>query len=236
LPTVNRRLARDAFIKRVKGRRTLSSARAWVFDLDNTLHDALLHIFPRINQAMTAYVMTHAGVDEAAANALREQYWRRYGATLRGVVRHHGADPGHFLRHTHPLTELAGMVVAARGLRAALGRLPGRKVIFSNAPSAYIHAVLRILGVADLFDGVFSIEHARYWPKPYPHGFYRLFRKYRLVPRRCVMVEDSLGNLRTARRLGMKTVWVGPAGKRPAGVDVTVSSVLGLPRVLHKLK
>ena len=26
---------------------------AWIFDLDNTLHNATVHIFPRINRAMT---------------------------------------------------------------------------------------------------------------------------------------------------------------------------------------
>jgi len=27
--------------------------RAWIFDLDNTLHNARPHIFPHINRAMT---------------------------------------------------------------------------------------------------------------------------------------------------------------------------------------
>ena len=27
---------------------------AWIFDLDNTLHDATPHIFPHINRSMTA--------------------------------------------------------------------------------------------------------------------------------------------------------------------------------------
>ena len=28
----------------------------WIFDLDNTLHDATPHIFPHINRSMTAYL------------------------------------------------------------------------------------------------------------------------------------------------------------------------------------
>lgn len=214
----------------------MRQALTWVFDLDNTLHDAGPHIFPHINRSMTEYLMRHLQLDEAGANQLRERYWHRYGATMLGLMRHHGTDPDHFLWETHQFRDLPGMVVKQRGLRAMLKHLPGRKVVFSNAPIRYSRAVLGILGIADLFDDVFSVEHAGYCPKPYAKGFYRLFRKLRLDPGKSVMVEDSVANLRTARRLGMKTVWVTPAVKRPAYVDVNVRSVLELPRLMAKFR
>ena len=31
-------------------------ARTWIFDLDNTLHDARAHVFPHIDRSMTAYL------------------------------------------------------------------------------------------------------------------------------------------------------------------------------------
>ena len=30
--------------------------KVWIFDLDNTLHNATPHIFPHINSSMTAYL------------------------------------------------------------------------------------------------------------------------------------------------------------------------------------
>lgn len=83
----------------------------WLFDLDNTLHNASPHIFPHINRSMTAYLMQHLELDEPAANRLRVDYWRRYGATLLGLMRHHGTDPRHFLHDTHQFPDLARMVV-----------------------------------------------------------------------------------------------------------------------------
>ena len=206
------------------------SAPTWVFDLDNTLHNASPHIFPHLNRAMTQYLQDHLALDEAAADRLRDDYWRRYGATLQGLVRHHGTDPDHFLWHTHQFPALERMVLRERGLRSALQRLRGRKIVYSNAPAFYAEAVLGLLGIADLFDMVFSIEGAGYRPKPDAQGFYRLLRARRLSPRRCVMVEDSLANLKTAKRLGMKTVLIGPAPKKVAGVDVSLRSVLELPK------
>jgi putative hydrolase of the HAD superfamily len=211
-------------------------ARSWIFDLDNTLHNAVPHIFPHINRAMTAYLQTHLGLEEIAATELRRRYWMRYGATLLGLMRHHGTDPRHFLLHTHRLDDLERMVVCEPQLRSVLTRLPGRKFVFSNAPVHYSNAVLKALCIADLFDGVFSIEHTRYRPKPDYYGFLRLTRANHLRPQRCIMVEDTLSNLRTAKKLGMKTVWVGAAARTPGYVDASISSIRQLPRMLTRLQ
>ncbi|MGV3629016.1 MAG: pyrimidine 5'-nucleotidase [Betaproteobacteria bacterium] len=204
---------------------------AWIFDLDNTLHNATPHIFPHINRAMTAYLQQHLQLDEAAAGELRRHYWRRYGATLLGMMRHHDTDPGHFLWHTHQFPDLGRMVVREPQLRHTLRCLPGRKFVFSNAPVHYAKAVLDVLGIGNLFDAVFSIERVRFRPKPDAYGFLRLCRTHHLRPRRCIMVEDSLENLRTAKKLGMKTVWVSRTKRVPGYVDVHVPDIAGISRI-----
>lgn len=209
--------------------------KTWIFDLDNTLHDARAHIFPHLNRSMTDYVQAHLGVDRAEANRVRVEYWRRYGATLVGLMRHHDVDPRHFLLQTHDFPELEKMIVARRELRWTLKRLPGRKIVFSNAPLHYLTAVLDILAIADLFDDVFSIERTHYRPKPDMGGFLRLLNDHRLHAKRCVMVEDSLDNLRTAKRLGMGTVWIDPTVRSPSWVDVSIRHLRYLPRCLARL-
>ena len=211
------------------------ASRVWIFDLDNTLHDARPHIFPHINRSMTEYVARLLDLGAKEADELRDSYWRRYGATLTGLIRHHAVDPGHFLRETHHFPDIDRMVVGRRELRSVLRRLPGRKIVFSNAPGHYARAVLQVLGVGDLFDDVFSIERTRFRPKPQAHGFVRLLHAHRLAPSRCIMVEDSLENLRTARRLGMKTVLVTESNYAPAWVDASVRQLFRLPRLLHRL-
>ena len=210
--------------------------RVWVFDLDNTLHNASPHIFPHINSAMTAYLQTHLGLDAAAAAELRRHYWQRYGATLIGLMRHHAIDPEHFLRATHDVDDLPAKIVREPALRATLQRLPGRKLVFSNAPAHYAAAVMQALGIADLFDDVFSIEHTGYRPKPDSFGFLRLFHRNRVRADRCVMVEDTLANLKTAKKLGMATVWVARSAKTPGYVDLSVRNLMQLPRLAWRLR
>jgi putative hydrolase of the HAD superfamily len=213
----------------VRNRINAGARRVWIFDLDDTLHDASAHIFPHINRSMTEYIMTHLELCEADACALRRDYWQRYGATLHGLMRHHGTNPQHFLHHTHQFPHLGTMVIRARGLRHTLLRLSGRKVVFTNAPMAYALQVLDLLGIRDLFQDVFSIESTRFHPKPARQGFLRILRSLRVPARRCAMVEDSLPALRTAKRLGMKTVYVNPSARRPSFVDARIGSIQALP-------
>ena len=182
-----------------------------------------------------AYICEYLAVDEIEATRLRQQYWLRYGATLLGLMRHHGVDPRHFLHQTHQFADLAAIVVAERRLAVMLRRLPGRKIVFSNAPLAYIESVLAIAGIRRCFDAVYSVERLRFQPKPAVAGFRRLLCEEGLRASSCVMVEDTLANLKTAKRLGMKTVWVSAGTRRPPCVDVKIASVLDLPNRLARL-
>jgi len=210
------------------------SRRVWFFDLDNTLHDAQAAIFPSMNAQINAYLMRRFGVDEAGANAMRRGFWEKYGTTMNGLVRHHGTRPAEFLWATHQFPELADMVVHENAVRHALARLPGRKIIYSNAPRHYVDEVVRTLGVARYFDAVYSIESTRYLGKPSVAGFRMVLRKHHLEPARCALVDDMLENLRTAKRLGMATVWVSRERRRVPYVDLRIASVTQLPGLVFR--
>ena len=210
------------------------SRRVWIFDLDNTLHDARPHIFPSMHDQMNAYLMRRFGLDEAGASAMRSFFWERYGTTLRGLVRHHGEDPKKFIRETHQFPELGPMVVGDNTLGHALARLRGLRLVFSNAPRHYVLEVLRALGVARWFDAVYTIESTRYRPKPAFNGFRVLLRAHNLAAHRCALIDDMPENLRAAKRLGMSTVWVSGDTRRSPFADLRVKSVTELPRLVFR--
>ncbi|SNS17910.1 putative hydrolase of the HAD superfamily [Noviherbaspirillum humi] len=236
------------------------SKPVWLFDLDNTLHNASHAIFPAINANMNAYiagVLRAAGMpdDAAAVNAARIGYLRRYGATLLGMVRHHGVRAEEFLREAHRFDDLRVMIRAERGLGRLLRRLPGRKVLLTNGPRRYAHEVLRHLGLHRHFARHIPIEamqvHRQLRPKPSRALLRKILAREGIAARDCILVEDTVDNLRAARALRMRTVWVtqylaqGPHAAerglptlrgRSAGVDVKVKSVLQLPRSLHRLR
>ncbi|WP_229723952.1 pyrimidine 5'-nucleotidase [Oxalicibacterium solurbis] len=236
----------------------------WLFDLDNTLHDASHAIFPAINLNMNAYiaqVLRERGLpcDADAVNAERISYWRRYGATLLGMVNHHQVKPDDFLREAHRFDNLTAMIRTERGLARLLHKLPGRKILLTNAPRRYAHDVLRHIGLHRHFARHVPIEamrvHGRIRPKPSRLMLRRLLAREKLPAARCILVEDTVVNLKAARELGLRTAWItqylapevarhvhpgsgatAAATKRPIYVDVKVKSVGQLFRQLHRLR
>lgn len=187
-------------------------APVWLFDLDNTLHDASHAVFGMIDVSMNAYIAQELQLPAEEADFLRRDYWRRYGATLLGLVRHHGVDAHHFLHHTHALPGLEDGLKGHAHDKAALKRLRGRKYVLTNAPAAYARRVLAALGLAACFDGVLSIEDMRMFghfrPKPDRRMFEALVARLKVRPGRCVLVEDTLAHQKSAHGLGMRTVWM----------------------------
>ena len=205
--------------------------KIWIFDLDDTLHDASANIFPEMHQHMVRYIQNTLSLTEHHAEQLRAHYWRMYGATLKGLVRHHNIDAHHFLRHTHTFTDLPSMVIQVKRLRSLLKKLPGRKCVFTNGQRDYALAVLEIMGIADCFELVFSVESAKLHAKPSVRGFKMLLQTLKANARDCIMLEDSLPALMTAKRLGMKTIWVTKQLQKPSFVDYRINSVLALTHI-----
>lgn len=196
----------------------------WIFDLDNTLHNASRHAFPVINQAMTEYLAAQLNLTPTESCALRQHYWQRYGATLTGLMRHHPhIDPHHFLHSTHPMDALLREVHPMPGLRRTLLRLRGSKVLFTNGTRYYADCLLDALGIRDCFDAVVGVDDVALIPKPRIAGYRILLHKLQINPRRCIMVEDSSRNLVPAKRLGMKTVWLRPSHRRARGADILIN-------------
>lgn len=230
------------------------SGPLWLFDLDNTLHNASHAIFPAINANMNAFIAQMLGTaagpaDPALVNALRIDYWQRYGATLLGMVKHHAVRQADFLSAAHRFDDVCSMIRAERGLAQLLRRLPGRKILLTNAPYQYSRAVLRHLGLHRHFAAHVPIEsmrvHGKLRPKPSGLMLRQLMARQRVRPGHCILVEDTAATLKTARALGMRTAWVtqylvapGAArrGARAAYIDVKVKSARQLPAQLHRLR
>lgn len=207
----------------------------WIFDLDNTLHNADRGIFPSLDRAMTDYIMRTLRISEQAAQELRIAYYLRYGATMHGMHRHHGIPPDRFLQETHHIDELIPLMDWDRHIGAVLSRTPGKKILLSNGPQRYIERVTQRMGIQHHFLALYGVERVHYRPKPQRKPFLTVCTQHRLNPARCIMVEDSLDNLRTAKSLGMRTVWISRQAKRPACVDVRIRSVRELPGLIARI-
>ncbi|HEX6101934.1 MAG TPA: pyrimidine 5'-nucleotidase [Alphaproteobacteria bacterium] len=179
---------------------------SWVFDLDNTLYPASCRLFDQVDRNMGAFICEFLKLDPVEARALQKRYLKEFGTTLRGLMINHECPPERFLEAAHAIDYAA--VQPDPRLGAALARLPGRKLIFTNGSVAHAERVMDRLGVVDHFSGIFDIVAAGYLPKPEMAAYEGLIRSHAVEPRRAALIEDLPRNLVPAAALGMTTVLV----------------------------
>jgi putative hydrolase of the HAD superfamily len=202
------------------------SGKVYLLDLDNTMHHASTHILPEINRQMTQYLAKHLVLEDQQASELRNRYWLRYGATLLGMMRHHQTNPHHFLANTHQFGDLKNLSSRHGSVPYRLGRLPGLRIMLTNAPRDYAVALCKELGLYRHLHAVVAIEdmliHRAWRPKPASILWSNL--RSQLKGRRTLLVDDTFGHLEQAARQGIKTSWITLPGLgfKPRGLTAKV--------------
>ena len=189
-----------------------SHVRDWIFDLDNCLYPASTGLFELIDERMGAYIQRLLACDPREARRVQKAHFHEHGTTLAGLMKTHAVDPLHFLDDVHaiPLDRVSG----DERLAAALALLPGRRLVFTNGDAPYAHRVLDAIGVRSHFADVHDIHSSELRPKPDPHGYALLCKRFAIDPAHALLVDDMAANLKPAKALGMTTVWVDNGSER----------------------
>jgi putative hydrolase of the HAD superfamily len=180
----------------------------WIFDLDDTLYPPEAEVMARVEGKMTDFVARQTGLPWAEAYVLQKRYLDAHGTTLAGLMAEHGVDPHAFLDEVHDVG--LDKLNPDPALSAALARLPGRRLVFTNGDGRHAERILGHMGIRDLFEDVFHLEHANWVPKPSPVTMARMIAAHRVRPGTAAFFEDRARNLEPAAALGMTTVLVGP--------------------------
>ncbi len=201
-----------------------------LFDLDNTLYSAGQEVFCQIDRRINRYMVEVVGIPPDEVDDLRRSYWKRYGVTMQGLMRHHGIDPEDYLSYVHDI-DIDGILRPDPELYRALQSLPLRRAVFTNSSLDHSERVLNALGLNGAFEEIFDIRVAGYLPKPCPEPYHAVLDRLSASASQCIMVDDSPENLRTAKDLGMGTILVGEKTP-PPWIDVAIHEAVEVPQVL----
>jgi len=169
----------------------LAPVRNWIFDLDNTLYPHEARLFQ---------------VERDEAYRIQKGYFHTRGTTLAGLMADHGVDPHEYLADVHDIE--MDMLEENAPLAAAIAKLPGRKIIFTNADETYARRILARLGLGDTFEAIHDVHALHYRPKPEPWAYRHICDTFALDPRECLFADDMARNLKPAKAIGMTTLWV----------------------------
>ena len=202
----------------------------WIFDLDNTLYPASANLFVQVDQRITDFIAGRLSIDPVEARRVQKGYFHERGTTLAGLMAEHDVDPHDYLAFVHDVE--MDVLSHDPSLVAAIARLPGRKLVFTNGDEPYARRVLGRIGLADAFEAVHDIHATNYVPKPDPAVYAGLCAAYDIDPAAALFVEDMARNLAPAKAIGMTTVWVDNGSEQAPDqardfIDFTVDDVAG---------
>lgn len=179
------------------------------FDLDDTLYPSSTGLWPAIKDRMTLYMVERLGLPESDVPYLREQYFKMYGTTLRGLEQRHQVDKQDFLAYVHDLP-LTQYLRPNPVIREVVASLPTRNLIFTNADVSHARRVLRALQLDDLFETVVDVNAVAPYCKPMPESFaIAMDLANEPDPRKCVMIDDLPRTTRAALSVGMASLLYG---------------------------
>ncbi|MEJ7777176.1 MAG: pyrimidine 5'-nucleotidase [Sphingomicrobium sp.] len=208
---------------------SFSHVRDWIFDLDNCLYPASTGLFALIDERMGAYIQRLLDCDATEARRVQKHHFHTHGTTLAGLMKDHDIDPHDFLADVHDIS--LDRVSADGRLATALGRLPGRKFVFTNGDAPYARRVIEALGLGEHFDKLHDIHDSDLRPKPDRHGYRLLCERFAIDPAHALLADDMAQNLAPAKALGMTTIWVdngserGNHGAAPGFIDHRIDEV-----------
>jgi len=196
-----------------------------IFDVDDTLYDVGNGFTAHRNGgAVAAFMVAHLKFEsEADALALRDEYFARYHSTVKAltVAEADGRLPASAHFDAAALAEwwatkldFERFIKPEPQLIKALAECPLRLVAFSNSPRAYCLRTLEALGLRHLFpdECVFAVDDVMPHCKPEPAAFDKVLSAVGAPASACVLIEDSMKNIRAAKALGLRTLLVSGLG------------------------
>jgi putative hydrolase of the HAD superfamily len=204
-------------------------------DLDGTVYDKHNGMWDEMSARIDIFLHQNIGIPADQVIATRDRYYAAYGSTLRGIQLNHEIDPEEYLTFVHEL-DLNKYLKPDPALRNSLAYIPYPKWIFTNSDRNHAYRVLQAVGIEDLFDGILDVWSMFYIPKPERWTFLNamMLTGYP-VPADCVLVDDTAMNLKPARELGWKTVWVDGGAHHPQA-NYTINRLHELPKVIRRIR
>jgi putative hydrolase of the HAD superfamily len=204
-----------------------------LFDLDDTLYSMETGLMAAVGERIHQYIQERVGLDPAMARDLRRHYLQTYGTTLKGLQVHYNVDTEDYLAYVHDVP-LGDYLQPDEALDRALAEIQAEKIVFTNATTEHARRVLRSLGVEHHFSGIVDLRTTNYQNKPQPGAYQCVLDILGARPEECLMVEDSVRNLRPAQELGMVTVLVNSSGGE--GVDFVIKDVTQVGEVFRRIR
>lgn len=175
-----------------------------IFDMDGVLADTHGILTEARKDFYAKHGVTPAMIKDIYHLNIREKIAhlnKTYGTKIDPEKAREETRP-HFQRLAPTARPLPGAVELVRALKGK------RKLaVATSGGRDYCETILKAIGLADAFDVVFTANDVEH-PKPHPEIYQKIMAQFSAKPEECVVIDDGVGCIKTARQLGMHAIGV----------------------------
>ncbi len=202
------------------------------FDLDDTLYPHNSGLWQAIKNRISLYMHEQLGMTWEEIPAHREEYFRNYGTTLRGIQANFDVDEDAYHAYVHQLP-LDEYIAPDPNLLALLEHLPQKKIILTSADEKHARRVLKHLTLTKHFEQILDVHAIAPHIKPQPEAFQRAMDLVgETDPHRCVIIDDLPRTTHAAKDFGFFSIIKGDKGS-PEDADARLNDWNKLPILLN---
>lgn len=204
-----------------------------IFDLDNTLYPKESGLLNQVNKQIDQFISLKLKIPTLKIPQLRQEYWKKYGTTLGGMVAYHRIDPDEYINYAYNV-KITDFLTPDPGLVKVLAGINIKKVIFSNSPLNYVEDVLKVLQIRDLFEKIYDIRFCGYLGKPNLSSYFKVLADLKVEGKECLFIDDTPVNVLGAEAAGIDSVLL--ENNSVDGIKWRISSLMELPELIMKME
>lgn len=216
------------------------------FDCDDTLYWNSWATASRLNAKFGAYCEENFGIPEKDMLEL----YKTHGTTLCGLTKEAHIREDQVMEFLHNVHDISlEEIQPDLRLRSMLLSIPHRRWVFTAATKRHAERCLQRLGIEDCFEGIIACSSSEVFQKAgyvskHDIRCFEFAMDAAGVPReeasKCLLLDDSASNLKTAKAVGWSTVLVGLKARNGSMVDrenadVSVGTIHEIMDVLPEL-
>lgn len=204
-----------------------------IFDLDNTLYPKESGLLNQIDRQIDLYIGRQLRIPQTKISKLRNNYWKKYGTTLGGMVACHQTDPEEYINETYNV-KVTDYLKPDPSLAKVLNELKMKKAVFSNSPLKYVEEVLDVLEIRGFFEKIFDIHFCNYLGKPNLSSYFKVLMNLGVVGKECLFIDDTPVNVLGGEEAGITSILIGSAPSND--IKWRISDLTELSMIIPKIQ
>lgn len=202
-----------------------------IFDLDNTLYPLSINSQKLFDERCHTSFTNDREISWKNAHEFLHDWCEKYHHDLEALKTATGLSMDEIMEYVGDID--MSVLEEDAELNNLLQTLNAPKYIFTDSTVKHVDTSLQRLGIsANIFDGIFVSKHSGYHFKPHPKGFAIMLNQYKINPTDAVMLEDNHRNLKTAKELGMQTIWINDSADTHPYCDYKLADIISAVKFL----